>query len=101
MSKLFLATLFLLSVSFVYAQEACTDVPPEGDLTCAERKANGGCDKPYMIAGGFCSVSCGRCSTPTITDNCTDVSPEGGFSCAERALFGACDKPWLVSGSYC
>eukprot|EP01023_Acetabularia_acetabulum_P007081 TRINITY_DN1300_c0_g1_i1.p1 TRINITY_DN1300_c0_g1~~TRINITY_DN1300_c0_g1_i1.p1 ORF type:complete len:202 (+),score=50.39 TRINITY_DN1300_c0_g1_i1:190-795(+) len=103
MSKFVVASVLVvvLATSFVKAQDICTDVPPQGELSCAARKANGGCDKAYMVSGGFCDVTCGRCTEPVITDNCSDVTPDGGFTCAERALFGACNKAWLISGDYC
>eukprot|EP01026_Neomeris_dumetosa_P040344 TRINITY_DN332_c1_g1_i1.p2 TRINITY_DN332_c1_g1~~TRINITY_DN332_c1_g1_i1.p2 ORF type:complete len:254 (+),score=49.32 TRINITY_DN332_c1_g1_i1:181-942(+) len=92
--------LAFLLIGVVSAQE-CYDIPPQGDLTCAERKANDGCEKDWMISGDFCAVTCGRCSDPKISEDCGDVQPEGDFTCAQRATFGACDKDWMIDGNYC
>eukprot|EP01023_Acetabularia_acetabulum_P059471 TRINITY_DN7148_c0_g1_i5.p1 TRINITY_DN7148_c0_g1~~TRINITY_DN7148_c0_g1_i5.p1 ORF type:complete len:254 (-),score=39.97 TRINITY_DN7148_c0_g1_i5:415-1176(-) len=79
----------------------CTDVPPEGVSTCSELKASGSCNLDFMVLGGFCDFSCGRCSQPIISDACFDIIPEGGFSCTQRAQFGACKKAWIIQGDYC
>ena len=48
----------------------CSDVPapPEAadvvspvPLSCAEQKAFGKCESPWMVAGNYCAATCGRC----------------------------------------
>ena len=37
-------------------------MPPSGDYTCSQQAAVGKCDADFVIAGGFCAATCGRCS---------------------------------------
>ena len=39
----------------------CADVPPSGSFTCGQQAAWGKCGADFMIAGGFCAATCGRC----------------------------------------
>ena len=40
----------------------CADVPPSADYTCAQQAAWGKCGADFVIAGGFCAATCGRCT---------------------------------------
>lgn len=58
----------------------CSDVTPRSDFdgpidgTCADQRANGGCDQPWMrnsvkeAPEGFCQITCGRCGCSTLLD---------------------------------
>ncbi|PSC67673.1 U6 snRNA phosphodiesterase [Micractinium conductrix] len=102
---------------------ACADVPPpETDMSCAEQKAAGKCDSPWMVSGNYCAATCSRCpagdgaaalaAAPAVpptagpaappADACSDVPPPGStLSCAEQKAAGKCDSPWMVSGNHC
>ena len=44
---------------------ACADVAPSGGFTCAQQAAWGKCSADFMVAGGFCAATCGRCGSAT------------------------------------
>ncbi|CAD7697025.1 unnamed protein product, partial [Ostreobium quekettii] len=42
----------------------CTDVQPNDEFTCEQQAAFGKCSSEWMIDGGLCQFSCGRCGCP-------------------------------------
>eukprot|EP01025_Chloroclados_australasicus_P021310 TRINITY_DN2238_c0_g1_i6.p1 TRINITY_DN2238_c0_g1~~TRINITY_DN2238_c0_g1_i6.p1 ORF type:complete len:668 (-),score=109.67 TRINITY_DN2238_c0_g1_i6:93-1913(-) len=102
----------------------CEDVSPTPEHDCAEQKVWGKCKAKWMISGGFCKKTCGRCDcveganfksteeeeTMVVKEarvesgecdlGCTDVAPSD-YTCEEQAAFGKCDSPWMLSGGYC
>jgi len=39
----------------------CTEVPTPGDYTCEQQREWGKCASDFIIAGGYCAITCGRC----------------------------------------
>ena len=96
--------------------------PPDGvcrgsekvpdDSTCEERKAWGNCGEGWMVQGGYCDETCGRCrrnALPRPEDLPPPMSicpphgervPRGG-SCQKRREWGNCDEDWMVEKNYC
>ena len=56
--------LFVTCSLLVISANACADTPPNADLTCAQQKDLGKCERPWMIDGNFCQKTCGQCSPP-------------------------------------
>jgi len=47
---------------FVAAEEGdCTDIPTPDEYTCEQQKGWGKCNADFMVKGGFCAKTCGRC----------------------------------------
>eukprot|EP01026_Neomeris_dumetosa_P022436 TRINITY_DN1932_c0_g2_i2.p3 TRINITY_DN1932_c0_g2~~TRINITY_DN1932_c0_g2_i2.p3 ORF type:complete len:268 (-),score=31.37 TRINITY_DN1932_c0_g2_i2:343-1059(-) len=44
-------------------QFVCTDISPDKTYTCADQQRFGKCNSAWMVSGGFCARSCGRCGT--------------------------------------
>eukprot|EP01026_Neomeris_dumetosa_P000149 TRINITY_DN10036_c0_g1_i7.p1 TRINITY_DN10036_c0_g1~~TRINITY_DN10036_c0_g1_i7.p1 ORF type:complete len:319 (-),score=9.96 TRINITY_DN10036_c0_g1_i7:224-1087(-) len=42
-------------------QNTCTDFSPDDEYSCSDQKKFGKCDMSWMIVGGFCQKTCGRC----------------------------------------
>lgn len=59
----------------VISANACADTPPNADLTCAQQKDLGKCDRPWMIDGNFCQKTCGRCSPPAPISRASPPAP--------------------------
>eukprot|EP01023_Acetabularia_acetabulum_P019520 TRINITY_DN1995_c0_g1_i6.p1 TRINITY_DN1995_c0_g1~~TRINITY_DN1995_c0_g1_i6.p1 ORF type:complete len:1103 (-),score=236.57 TRINITY_DN1995_c0_g1_i6:767-4075(-) len=91
----FIDTVLLPSASaFSGSGSSCTDTPPDAKFTCADQAKFGKCESAWMISGGFCARSCGRCDvvqaplqvTPTPTQAPTinksiDETCECGCAC--------------------
>lgn len=65
---------------------ACCDLQPPGVYSCAEQRAYGKCDEPWMIVGngngGFCQRTCGRCGGGGYyEDEDEDFDDGGGDAC--------------------
>ena len=43
------------------SQAGCTDTPPDGSATCAQRKQWGQCWDWYLTSSNACAATCGRC----------------------------------------
>jgi len=41
--------------------EVCDDRPPPGSYTCRQQAEWGKCDEEWLVGGGYCARSCGRC----------------------------------------
>lgn len=39
----------------------CVDKASPGGYTCAEQKKFGKCEEAWLLKGGYCAVTCGRC----------------------------------------
>ena len=39
----------------------CTDIPTPDEYTCEQQKGWGKCTADFMLEGGFCAKTCGRC----------------------------------------
>jgi hypothetical protein len=50
---------------------ACSDLAPPSH-GCAKQKAWGKCAAQFMIDGGFCAKTCGRCVPPPLRDSALD-----------------------------
>jgi len=48
-------------VTVIKDYKGCTDKAPADGYTCAEQAAWGKCDEAWIVDGGFCTKSCGRC----------------------------------------
>ena len=96
--------------------------PPDGvcvgdekvpdDSTCAQRKEWGQCGAEWMVRGGICDETCGRCrrnalprpeDIPPPMPICPDHGervPSGG-SCQQRREWGNCEEDWMLEKNYC
>eukprot|EP01024_Parvocaulis_polyphysoides_P005363 TRINITY_DN1133_c1_g1_i6.p1 TRINITY_DN1133_c1_g1~~TRINITY_DN1133_c1_g1_i6.p1 ORF type:complete len:1190 (-),score=221.72 TRINITY_DN1133_c1_g1_i6:342-3911(-) len=54
----------------------CTDIAPDDRYTCAQQKEFGKCENQWMITGGYCETTCGRCAAAPATS----TSPSTGLS---------------------
>eukprot|EP01025_Chloroclados_australasicus_P055035 TRINITY_DN658_c3_g1_i3.p1 TRINITY_DN658_c3_g1~~TRINITY_DN658_c3_g1_i3.p1 ORF type:complete len:397 (-),score=58.61 TRINITY_DN658_c3_g1_i3:669-1748(-) len=41
----------------------CDDVAPDNEWTCDDQKSFGKCEADWMLSGGYCRKTCGRCVT--------------------------------------
>ncbi|CAG9467721.1 unnamed protein product [Pedinophyceae sp. YPF-701] len=77
----------------------CVDRLPAGSrYPCELQKEWGKCGERWIVEGGYCMVTCGRCGSEAA---CDDVQPPGGYTCAQQAGWGACDAAWMLQGRYC
>ncbi|MEW5300271.1 MAG: hypothetical protein WDW36_003212 [Sanguina aurantia] len=67
----------------------CTDVPPGTVHTCAEQKALGKCEAPWMVNYYFCSETCGHAP-------CAGNSTEAGNSTSSGPSEGTVEIPVLL-----
>eukprot|EP01026_Neomeris_dumetosa_P005917 TRINITY_DN11809_c0_g1_i1.p2 TRINITY_DN11809_c0_g1~~TRINITY_DN11809_c0_g1_i1.p2 ORF type:complete len:249 (+),score=23.79 TRINITY_DN11809_c0_g1_i1:68-748(+) len=86
--------------------EGCTDIAPDDVYTCEKQKEFGKCDNTWMINGGYCQKSCGRCEqvptpSPVVAETCNDVAPDDVYTCEQQQKFGKCDNAWMVTGGFC
>eukprot|EP01025_Chloroclados_australasicus_P033173 TRINITY_DN3376_c0_g2_i1.p1 TRINITY_DN3376_c0_g2~~TRINITY_DN3376_c0_g2_i1.p1 ORF type:complete len:925 (+),score=103.84 TRINITY_DN3376_c0_g2_i1:210-2777(+) len=44
---------------------SCYDITPLNGLSCEEQKSSGRCGESWMVEGGFCHLTCGRCAPDT------------------------------------
>ncbi|KAI3430666.1 hypothetical protein D9Q98_005258 [Chlorella vulgaris] len=65
------------------AAPACRDVPAPGAFTCKQQQSWGKCKETWMIQGGWCAATCGRCggaiappSSPSPYPTPTPVPPQ-------------------------
>eukprot|EP01026_Neomeris_dumetosa_P073011 TRINITY_DN7465_c0_g1_i1.p2 TRINITY_DN7465_c0_g1~~TRINITY_DN7465_c0_g1_i1.p2 ORF type:complete len:204 (-),score=36.04 TRINITY_DN7465_c0_g1_i1:221-832(-) len=70
--------------------EICTDVAPAGEYTCAQQKDFGKCNSSWMVDGGFCNETCGRCGAMTKTGEKGDG--EGECKCDCDCGCGCCGQ---------
>ena len=68
----------------------CIDVPPSEDYSCAQQAAWGKCGADFMVAGGFCAATCGRCSGGV------RLRPVLQLECISETGFGLQRKPALI-----
>ncbi|KAG1656073.1 hypothetical protein FOA52_005735, partial [Chlamydomonas sp. UWO 241] len=50
----------------------CADKNPPDGISCAQRKTWSNCNDGWLVTGGFCDATCGRCSS---TGSCVDKAP--------------------------
>eukprot|EP01026_Neomeris_dumetosa_P032691 TRINITY_DN2598_c0_g2_i1.p1 TRINITY_DN2598_c0_g2~~TRINITY_DN2598_c0_g2_i1.p1 ORF type:complete len:373 (-),score=68.58 TRINITY_DN2598_c0_g2_i1:53-1171(-) len=53
----------------------CDDIAPTDELTCKDQKRFKKCSREWMIEGGFCRKSCGRCNTKEKTSKPKEQDP--------------------------
>ena len=41
------------------------EVPPDSQATCLQQQQWGKCGEGWMVGGGFCAITCGRCPAPS------------------------------------
>lgn len=77
----------------------CCDLPPPS-FSCAEQRAFGKCDEPWMVVGngegGFCRLTCGRCGSASDADDLYDYAdqtdgfdPDDACRCTEDGVSGS------------
>ncbi|QDZ23169.1 hypothetical protein HOP50_09g57080 [Chloropicon primus] len=72
----------------------CCDLQPPGDFSCEEQTGWGKCWEDWMVVGGYCRQSCGRCSFQSMVD------PTIGESNATRVVNdGILYQQWWYMGS--
>lgn len=57
------------------AAPACRDVPAPGAFTCKQQQSWGKCKETWMIQGGWCAATCGRCGGAIAPPNSPSPSP--------------------------
>eukprot|EP01025_Chloroclados_australasicus_P000164 TRINITY_DN10080_c1_g3_i2.p1 TRINITY_DN10080_c1_g3~~TRINITY_DN10080_c1_g3_i2.p1 ORF type:complete len:557 (-),score=75.52 TRINITY_DN10080_c1_g3_i2:92-1762(-) len=85
----------------------CEDIQPNDLYTCAEQAAFGKCEVQWMIDGGFCEATCGRCSCEpqqiTIAESarpvcaCDDIPPSTFGTCEQQKQWGKCSRIWMIN----
>eukprot|EP01025_Chloroclados_australasicus_P033585 TRINITY_DN3428_c0_g1_i1.p1 TRINITY_DN3428_c0_g1~~TRINITY_DN3428_c0_g1_i1.p1 ORF type:complete len:505 (-),score=42.76 TRINITY_DN3428_c0_g1_i1:1199-2713(-) len=53
----------------------CFDIPPDSKYTCVQQRDFGKCEAQWMLAGGFCKLTCNRCDTTSLPQQQTDQCP--------------------------
>jgi len=108
--------------------EGCSDVTPPGDSSCLQRRGWGDCNDEWLIKGGFCEATCGRCERgprdpipvplpgsldirrgrfsdqddyPEEWVPCDDIPASSGYTCETQKGLGLCDREWYIQGAYC
>eukprot|EP01025_Chloroclados_australasicus_P065866 TRINITY_DN898_c0_g2_i3.p3 TRINITY_DN898_c0_g2~~TRINITY_DN898_c0_g2_i3.p3 ORF type:complete len:173 (+),score=20.12 TRINITY_DN898_c0_g2_i3:262-780(+) len=91
--------------------QECFDVPTNDQYSCAQQKQFGKCSSQWMIQGGYCALTCGRCGSLQTTEiqnqdqissgQCSDIPPDNKHTCEQQKQFGKCEAIWLVSGGFC
>lgn len=54
----------------------CSDTVPPGGYTCTQQKGFNKCGADWMVSGGFCNRTCGRC-TPAKRADGSEILEEG------------------------
>eukprot|EP01025_Chloroclados_australasicus_P046179 TRINITY_DN5093_c0_g1_i6.p1 TRINITY_DN5093_c0_g1~~TRINITY_DN5093_c0_g1_i6.p1 ORF type:complete len:751 (+),score=55.26 TRINITY_DN5093_c0_g1_i6:150-2402(+) len=75
----------------------CEEVTPSGGFSCSEQQGWGKCEADWMLAGGYCDITCGRC----VPSGCDDVAPDNVYSCQQQSDFGKCNESWMLNGNFC
>eukprot|EP00887_Chlorella_sp_A99_P003760 scaffold7.g3760.t1 len=95
----------------------CVDMPAPGSFSCTQQRDWGKCSDPFMVSGGYCSATCGRCTparpgagaaplpapepAPAGGGGCVDTPPPGSFGCAQQRDWGKCSDAFMTAGNYC
>ncbi|KAG1661973.1 hypothetical protein FOA52_007145 [Chlamydomonas sp. UWO 241] len=80
------------------SSNVCVDKTPSDGISCAQRMSWGNCGDSWMVDGGYCDATCGRCGSSGV---CVDTTPTDGISCAQRMSWGNCGDSWMVGGGFC
>ena len=68
----------------------CTDTVPPGGYTCAQQKGFNKCGADWMVSGGFCSRTCGRCQPAKRADGSEILEDgDGGDSVSVQSAMSA------------
>ncbi|PRW59569.1 Surface containing fasciclin-like repeats [Chlorella sorokiniana] len=68
----------------------CTDQLAPGYPSCQALRDAGSCFDAWVLSGGHCQITCGRCTCPGVCF-CTDIPPSGSeFLCSQQAAWGKC-----------
>ncbi|CAG9461771.1 unnamed protein product [Pedinophyceae sp. YPF-701] len=78
----------------VVSGATCTDASPDPRFTCAQQAAWNKCGEDWMVSGGFCAASCGRCEGAATTTSPTRATPTG--SCTTAYSFIANDPSFSI-----
>lgn len=64
----------------------CCDMQPPGEFTCEEQAGWGKCGEPWMVAGGYCSQTCQRCSFASMVSGDTTSAEANGTRIVEHGI---------------
>ena len=84
--------------------DSCDDRSPDPRFTCLDYLQAGECDEPWLVAGDYCTHSCGRCPAVAVPDarkGCRDVPLDPHYPCAQLYAAGECFELWVQLGDYC
>lgn len=73
---------------FVINSENCFSLGTIVVIGCGLQKHFGKCDKPWMVNGGHCEYTCGRCQCTSPKVSSLRIKPPVGCSCGDIAPRG-------------
>jgi len=79
---------------------SCTNIAPDKYPRCDEPSMLSRCGHGWIQEGGFCKLSCGRCSVDALLP-CENRQPAGDTTCADVLRMGSCGASWVRDNKLC